>query len=580
MGTRNTKTLRRLGVLAVGVLLLSGCSSSAGSGTATGTAVTSADATSTSTASATANRAAPQPSGPAGTSGSSATDPDTQPSSLEVDTTTGTVRGVEVGATRQFLGIRYALPPVGERRWTLPEPAADTDAVLDASKPGSPCPQGGDPALGVGSTDEDCLFVNVTTPARASDQPRPVMVWWHGGGFTSGAGAQYDAQRLADQGDVVVVTANYRLGMFGYLGLPALAGSGNFGFADQLLALRWANDNAAAFGGNPDNVTVFGESAGGISVCAALTSPAAAGLVDRAIASSGSCRLAWPTGTLFPGIPAVQPIIPLTDSEALGATAAAAVGCHGPDIIGCLRSVPVDQIVAQATTFGNPLAYGTELLPQEPAAAVTAGKVLTVPVISGGNLDEHRSFIGGLMLTNPTAVTDATYPTLIQASFGDQAAAVEAHYPRSGFDSAPLAWATLVTDVAWACTTTHGARDLAAAGAQVWSYEFADRTAPDVSKVASSGLPQGAAHATDLPYLFDLGGQNLLTGPGQPELADTMIALWSSFAHTGTPTADGVDWPGTTGTDAPVLQLGNPSVAVVDHRAEHQCGFWESIGLG
>lgn len=506
-------------------------------------------------------------------------------SSLQVDTTTGTLQGTTVGDTHQFLGVRYALPPTGERRWTLPEPPPDTDAVLDATAPGSPCPQGGDVAQSIASTDEDCLFLDVTVPARASDSPRPVMVWWHGGGFTSGAGSQYDAQRLADEGDVVVVTANYRLGMLGYLGLPGLEGAGNFGLADQLAALRWADDNARAFGGDPDAVTVFGESAGGTSVCAALTSPAAKGLLDRAVFSSGSCRLAWPQGTLFPGLPASSSLIPLADSEALGTVAAQALGCTDANPLVCLREQPVQALLGQSVLFSNPLAYGTDLLPTEPAQAVADGDWLQVPVLSGGNRDEHRSFIGGLLLTDPTAVTAQSYPGLIQASFPDDAAAVAEQYPLTGYESAPIAWSTLVTDVAWACTTTHGARDLAADGTPVYSYEFADHGAPDVSGVAASGLPQGAAHATDLPYLFDLGGQDLLAAPGQRDLGDTMVALWTSFARTGTPTADGVpDWPVTTEDEAPVMQLDNAvtggGVRLVDHRVEHHCGFWEALSQG
>ncbi|MTD16902.1 carboxylesterase family protein [Nakamurella sp. YIM 132087] len=503
------------------------------------------------------------------------------PADAPVDTTTGTLRGKEAGATHEYLGIRFASPPTGARRWTLPEPAPDTDEVLAADAPGPACPQSDDIALAAGESDEDCLFLNVTVPTRPSTSPRPVMVWWHGGGFTSGSGSQYDARRLADQGDVVVVTANYRLGMFGYLALPGLPGSGNFGFADQLAALAWAKGNATAFGGDPDNITVFGESAGGTSVCAALTSPAAAGLIDKAIFSSGSCRLSWPAGTLFPGLPATASLIPLKDAETIGVGAAKAAGCDGSGVLDCLRRLPVATVVDQAAAFGNPLAYGTDLLPERPADAVVAGRSLPVPVISGGNLDEQRSFVGGLLLTDPDAVSVTNYGALVRASFGEHASAVLDEYPLQAYDSAALAWSTLVTDVAWACTTTRGARELAAAGATVYSYEFADRTAPDVSGVASSGLPQGAAHATDLPYLFDLGGKSLVTRTGQGELAETMVELWTSFARTGTPSSGRVaSWPATTGDSSPVLQLGNPDIGLVDHRAEHKCAFWESVGQG
>ncbi len=504
---------------------------------------------------------------------------------LTIDTTTGTWRGRASGATRQFLGIRYAKPPTGTRRWTLPRPASDTEKVRAARTAGPSCPQSADVALASASaTDEDCLFLNVTTPRRASDEPWPVMVWWHGGGFTSGAGSQYDARRLAEQGDVAVVTVNYRLGMLGYLGLPGLQGAGNFGLADQLAALRWANDNAAAFGGDPDNVTVFGQSAGGTSVCAALTTPGAEKLIDKAIFSSGSCRLAWPKGTLFPGLPASRSLISARASNKLGQGVSAGLGCTSADPLPCLRRKPVDELVATSDAFGNPLAYGTELLPRDPAKAIERGRVADVPIISGGNQNEHRSFIGGLLLAQPDAVTAANYADLIATSFGDDAPDVARRYPLADYDSAPLAWSSLVTDVAWACTTTHGARDLAAAtrgpGSKVYSYEFADPSAIDVSMVGSSGLTQAGAHATDLPFLFDLGGKNLLETRAQRRLGRTMVQLWTSFAHTGTPASTRAPrWRPTTATKAPVLQLTSPEVRAVDHRREHQCGFWDSLDL-
>lgn len=505
---------------------------------------------------------------PAGTSGPG-------PNSA-VDTTTGTWRGVPDGAVTRYLGIRYAQPPEGERRWALPEAASDSTDVRDADTPGPARPQGGDVALAEQSFDEDCLFVDVTVPSEPSDTARPVMVWWHGGGFTSGSGSQYDARRLAEQGDVIVVTVNYRLGMLGYLALPGLPGAGNFGLADQIESLRWANANAEAFGGDPDSITLFGESAGATSICAALTSPSLdEDLVDRVILSSGNCSLAWPEGTLFPGLPAVRSTLPLEAAETLSTPAVEAVGCAGADSLACLRGTPVEDLVAQSVTYANPLAFGTDLVPQDPAAAVVAGDVLTVPTISGGNRDEHRSFIGGLLLTEPDAVSEANYADLVQASFGTAADVVLDRYPLEGEDSAPLVWSDLVTDVAWACPTARERRAFTAAGAPVFGYEFADETAPDVNGAGESGLPQGAAHATDLPYLFDLGGEDLLTGEGQSELADTMVQLWTSFAHTGEPTADGVDWPQATADTAQVLSLGNPDVGLIDAAAEHQCGFWD-----
>lgn len=180
--------------------------------------------------------------------------------------------------------------------------------MVDATHPGPACPQQASVGGPDTPTDEDCLYLNVTTPARLDPgTPLPVMVWWHGGGFTSGSGAEYDATRLSEQGDVIVVTVNYRLGIFGYLGLPGLDGGGDFGLADQIAATRWAVDNAAALGGDPTAITVFGESAGAMSACALLTSPAAQGLINRIALSSGSCLLSWPRAACSPAPPPKRP---------------------------------------------------------------------------------------------------------------------------------------------------------------------------------------------------------------------------------------------------------------------------------
>ncbi|MBE7161805.1 MAG: carboxylesterase family protein, partial [Williamsia herbipolensis] len=185
------------------------------------------------------------------------------PAPLTVETTSGRLHGLATSTSREFLGVRYAKPPTGPRRWTMPVPEPKASGTVPATEPGASCAQAGSApgASATASTSEDCLFLNVTTPRTMTPGERlPVMVWWHGGGYTSGSGSAYDAQRLAARG-VVVVTVNYRLGVFGYLSLPGLKGSGDFGLGDQILATRWAKHNAAAFGGDPDDITVFGESA-------------------------------------------------------------------------------------------------------------------------------------------------------------------------------------------------------------------------------------------------------------------------------------------------------------------------------
>src|SRR5690606_10400691 len=328
--------------------------------------------------------------------------------------------------------------------------------------------------------------------------PLPVMVWLHGGGYTTGSGSTYDARRLAARGDVIVVTPNYRLGVFGYLGLEGLPGSGTFGLADQIAALRWTKRNAAAFGGDPRNVTLFGESAGGMSACALLTSPAARGLFDKAIIQSGSCLLEWVSGTYvpIPGMPSFTPYTSLEANRETGEAAAASldcpegeeleclrampveglmtvnktfasnlaygtpllplepagVECPGGGELGCRRALPVEERTPVSNTFASNLAYGAPLLPLEPAEALRSGEFARVPVISGGTRDEANGFIAGAAEAG-IPVTEELYPQLVEGAFGDAADEVLAEYPVADFASPALAWATISTDRAWACPT-------------------------------------------------------------------------------------------------------------------------------
>ncbi|WP_328648805.1 carboxylesterase family protein [Amycolatopsis sp. NBC_00348] len=490
---------------------------------------------------------------------------------LTVGTTSGQVHGLATASAREFLGVRYALAPTGERRWTAPQPAPAPAGVVDATRPGARCSQGTQAA----GTSEDCLFLNVTTPRdQAPGERLPVMVWWHGGGYTSGSGADYDAQRLASRGHVVVVTVNYRLGVFGYLGLPGLAGSGNFGFADQLAATHWAKDNAAAFGGDPGNLTVFGESAGGMSACALLTSPQAAGLVQRVAISSGSCFLNWPAGGLFPGVPAQTPYTSLATDQADGVVTANQLGCTGSGALQCLRRLPADKLLPVSTAFSDHLAYGTDLLPENPPDAVRAGRIARIPVLSGGNHDEARSFMGGAAMADPSSITEATYPQLVRAAFGVRAADVLREYPLQRFPTPVEAFSTVITDAAWSCPTLAGNQALART-TKVFPYEFAESHAPNVNQVNVPGMAQGAAHATDTPYLFDLGGKNLLTDPAQARLGERMVGYWSGFARTGTPAAPGAaDIVPGTATSTSVLSLTAAGGNVVDSGSDHHCGFW------
>src|SRR5437868_1868363 len=320
----------------------------------------------------------------------------------------GPVRGAETAITRVFRGIPYAAAPVGDRRWQPPQRAERRRGVLDATKFAAHCPQPAG-AFGQGSTTEDCLFLNVWAPARHGDDRdrghgrdhdrdgdrdddrddlglRPVMVWIHGGALITGESDDYDATLLVEQGNVIVVTINYRLGELGFLAHPALTAespdraSGNYGLMDQQEALRWVQRNISRFRGDPGRVTIFGESAGGLSVHSHLASPGSAGLFHGAIVESGAYALSQPS---------------LAQAEAAGARFAQLLGCADQSAA-CLRAAPVSAILAAFAATGTasviPDVDG-KVLTQTIGNAFATGQLNRVPVIEGPNHDEWRLFV-------------------------------------------------------------------------------------------------------------------------------------------------------------------------------------------
>ncbi|SNY47758.1 carboxylesterase/lipase family protein [Paractinoplanes atraurantiacus] len=473
-----------------------------------------------------------------------------------VRTHAGLIRGVVHDGYRTFGGVPYAAAPTGERRWRAPQPVVPWRGVRAADAPGEACAQNA-PGLGQPSSGaEDCLYADVTTPLDGR-RGHPVMVWLHGGGFQNGSGSLYDPHRLAERG-VVVVTINYRLGVFGYLGLPGLAGSGTFGLQDQQAALRWVRRNVAAFGGDPGNVTLAGQSAGGMSVCAQLTSPGSAGLFQRAIIQSGSCLTDWPAELFLPNIGSGSQWAPVDDVERAGTQLAATLGCQD-DVLACLRSQTSEALLRETQgtglrAFVDP-AYGTSVLPREPADALKEGIFHRMPVLSGSNLDEHRAFIAGLDAAAP--VTAERYAEVLRAAFGDQEPQVLALYPAAAYPSPGLAWAAVATDRIWACPTLAGNRLLARKN-PVYAYEFAERDGPN----PGYGLPWGAFHGAELPYLFDV---TYLDGAAQPELAARMVGTWARFAATGR-----TQWPVFPFVETLATDKGSA--------VEHHCGFWAGEG--
>ncbi|MGQ4333980.1 carboxylesterase/lipase family protein [Streptomyces hayashii] len=466
-----------------------------------------------------------------------------------VRTRQGRLEGVTTDGVTTYQGIPYAAPPVGLLRWQPPAAPPTWTGTRTAAEPGPACAQ-----PEVADSAEDCLYLNVTTPSHGADRatPRPVVVWLHGGAFSSGSGDQYDATRMARQGDVTVVTVNSRLGALGFFAHPDLPDSGAFGLQDQQAALRWVRDNAAAFGGDPGNVTLMGESSGGASVCAQLTSPKAAGLFHRAVIQSGSCLQNWPKNTLAPGDPGTAYF---ARQDQLAAKGSGVLGCRS---LKCLRAKPVKDVLSLNGRFHQP-AYGTSVLPLSPARALAAGKFHRVPVLQGNTRDEHRLFAALFTLDGP--MTAADYRRLLTETYGRrQAARIARAYPPGA--TPPLAWAEVGTDRSWVCPTLAADR-LLAKHVPVYSYEFADRhpPAPDLHP----DFPLGAYHSAELPYLFGMG--DLRLDDGQAALSRRMIAAWTTFARTGTP---GHGWPPFPHT----RQLARNTLAGVDAAAEHRCAFW------
>jgi para-nitrobenzyl esterase len=493
---------------------------------------------------------------------------------VKVDT--GQLRGVvdAQSKVRAFKGVPFAAPPVGALRWKAPQPAAAWDGVREATSFGDRCEQARvfDDMVFRDGMSEDCLYLNIWTPATSANASLPVMVWIYGGGFQAGSTSEprQDGGRLAQKG-VVVVSMNYRMGIFGFFAHPELTkesphhASGNYAFMDQIAALAWVKKNVAAFGGNPNNVTIFGESAGSFAVSGLMAAPPAQGLFQRAIGESGAF-FSRPGGTLSPK--------PLETAEQDGASFGEK---NGMPSLEALRAKPAGELLQAASNV--PFRFGPIIdgyvFPRNVSEIYAAGQQSHVPLLAGWNKDESRAAVT-LATNKPTPASAAEQA---RKTFGDRADAFLKLYPASTPEEAIESAASYASDMfigfaTWKWIEAH----LETGKSAVYRYSF-DQAPPiepglKVNGVEVTAKDIGARHAGEIEYVFgalDPGGP-----PWQPEdhtVSDLMMSYWSNFAKTGDPNGPGVPkWPAyTSAADYPVMHIGtDPHAAPDAHRARYE----------
>lgn len=501
--------------------------------------------------------------------------------SARVEIAQGTLQGVARNGVLTFNGIPYAKPPVGKLRWCPPERAEGWAGVRDASGFGYIALQnasGADYLLGPtpGTQSEDCLYLNVQTPG-CDDARRAVMVWIHGGAFVTGAGRikYYQGKYLVPRGDIVLVTINYRLGAFGFLNLrdasddkppdasggKLLPGTGAEGLADQVMALRWVKDNIAAFGGDPNNVTIFGQSAGGMSVGALLAMPSARGLFHKAIAQSGASDIGKPRDETAEVGRAVRDLLNGTDP----------LTAPWKDILKIQK-----RLLEQPPKPGRLLLFGPTVdgttLPRRAIEAVAEGSAADVPVMTGTTRDEWKVFTGGAQKPRDEAELRRLTVRMLGEENEEHVDALLAAYPNgSPFDK----WNEINTDHAFFVPAT---RLLDAQGkhAQVYGYRF-DWPSP------FQGGALGSCHALELGFTFGtmcLEGAAGFFGTGKEAkaLSHAMMDAWIAFARTGDPSTHTAGaWPPYDGGKRATMIFGDGAPYMEDAPNEARRKAWEAI---
>jgi len=459
----------------------------------------------------------------------------------------GKIAGVEGAEFTVFRGIPFAAPPVGELRWKSPQPVTAWSGVKPAKRFAPACMQSGVsmPGETAPRTSEDCLYLNIWTPARSAHARLPVMVFIYGGGFTNGNAAMplYWGDRLARRG-VIVVTFGYRLGALGFLALPALTqespnhASGDYALQDQIAALAWVKRNIGGFGGDASRVTIFGQSAGGMSVSLLLASPLAKGLFSGAVGESGG---------VFEPLQ-LAPSWLLNNAEKAGAAYQASLGVHS---LAELRRLPADRLLGG--TVAHPVVDGY-VLPRSPYDVFAAGGQIDVPMLVGSNEEEARS------LVDLSKVRAVSFETDIAQAWGPLPPQLLQAYPHATDDEARVARAAFERDLRFGWDMWTWARLQAATGkSPVYYYHFAQKP-PFPEGTVYAGW--GASHFAELWYVFDhLDQEAWAWSPADRALADTMATWWTNFAKTGDPNRDGVpEWRAFDGRGGQVMHIQAPVV--------------------
>jgi para-nitrobenzyl esterase len=539
-------------------------------------------------------------------------DPDRAPDIAA--TANGEVKAVDRLGMRSYFAIPYAAAPVGDLRWAAPAPAQKWTARLEKTASAAPCLQTSNSPFRLPGDSEDCLYLDVHAPTGKG--PFPVMVNLHGGNFVTGGTVQYaDPSPLVGKG-VIVVNVAYRLGAMGFLAHPALVkdgAAGNYGIMDQQAALKWVQENIAGFAGDKNNVTLFGESAGGFSVMAHLASPGSKGLFAKAIVQSGNYgNDRQLTAAQMAGLSATVVDNAIKAAKAVGVNG---IGCDaGAVTAACLRSLP-DAVVrnqlanAIYAALPNPVpSVDGKVLTKTVKATFAAGENNKVPLIDGTNQDEYALYVAiseagrraaaappnfdptNTSFAMPAAAYAPTIAALTAGSGANPTDLVTAWYPLASYGADPalqpsLAESALATDLGFSCPALRTVQRVAAQNTPVWMYEFRDQTAIPSVGIANGkyylSFPQGAAHSYDLQYLYnlqDLGNEE------RRALQAAMSRYWTNFARTGNPNNGGevpATWPAFTGADK-VLGLdvasGGGVKALGTFEADHKCAApWSTV---